>query len=96
MGWYVLTKLTRPITGLLERDLRRMEEKGKVWEVDKRWIGLCMYKGWRWGKLMWSRGEVGRRGEGGSTHSLKLNFYLFASNLANKLQETMGSQRKWK
>ena len=50
MGWYVLTKLTRPITGLLERDLRRMEEKGKVWEVDKRWIGLCMYKGWRWGK----------------------------------------------
>ena len=68
MGWYVLTKLTRPITGLLERDLRRMEEKGKVWEVDKRWIGLCMYKGWRWGKLMWSRGEVGRRGEGGSTH----------------------------
>ena len=40
MGWrlvgYVLTKLTRPITRLWERDLRRREEKGKVGEVNKR------------------------------------------------------------
>ena len=40
---YVLTKLTRPITRLRERDFRRREEIGKVGEVNKRWIGLCMY-----------------------------------------------------
>ena len=56
MVGYVLNKLTRPITWLLERDLRRKEEKGKVGEVN------------RWRKLLWSRGEVGWRGEGGSTH----------------------------
>ena len=61
MVGYVLTKLTRPITSLLERDLRRREEKGKVGEVN------------RWRKLLWSRGEVGRRGEGGSTHGLEEN-----------------------
>ena len=57
---YVLTKLTWPITRLLERDLRRREEIVKVGEVDERWIGLCMDKWW-W-ELLWSRGEVGRRG----------------------------------
>ena len=40
MVGYVLTKLTRPITRLLERDLRRREEKGKVGEVNKRWVWL--------------------------------------------------------
>ena len=42
----------------------------KVGEVNERWIGLCMDKWW-W-ELLWSRGEVGRRGDGGNTHGVKI------------------------
>ena len=52
----------------------------KVGEVDERWIGLCMDKWW-W-ELLWSRGEVGRRGEGGNTHG-----YLTLSTPCN-LEQT--------
>ena len=65
---YVLTKLTRPITRLLERDLISREEIMKVGEaIWERWVDLCMEKRW-WELLLWSRGGVGWRGEGGSTH----------------------------
>ena len=38
----------------------------KVGEVNEGWIGLCMDKWW-W--ELWSRREVGRRGDGGNTHA---------------------------
>ena len=44
---YVLTKLTWPITRLLERDLIRREEMMKVGEaiwINERRVGLCMEK----------------------------------------------------
>ena len=44
---YVLTKLTRPITRLLERDLISREEIMKVGEaIWERWVDLCMEKRW--------------------------------------------------
>ena len=73
---YVLTKLTWPITRLLERDLIRREEIMKVREaiwINERWIGLCMEKWW-W--ELWSRGVVGWRGEGGYTHGLGRHILL--------------------
>ena len=91
MVGYVLTKLTRPITRLLERDLRRREEKGKVGEVNKRWVGLCMCKEWRWRKLLWSRGGVGRRGEGGSTH----RFFIVVISVTVLYEEFMFIHKIW-
>ena len=44
---YVLTKLTWPITRLLERDLIRREEMMKVGEaiwINEMRVGLCMEK----------------------------------------------------
>ena len=46
MVGYVLTKLTRPITRLLERDLRRREEKkGELGKLTKGGLAYACVKG---------------------------------------------------